>query len=119
MPTTKVVLADDHEGIRQMLRLRLQFQNCEVVGEANDGAEAIRLVEETAPDVVVMDVQMPNVDGVEATRVIKERWPQVKVLGYTALSDASRVDGLMAAGADGNYFKEDYLGLLEAISEAR
>jgi DNA-binding NarL/FixJ family response regulator len=118
MPTTKVVLADDHEGIRQMLRLRLQFLNCEVVGEASDGLEAVTAVEQTEPHVVVMDLQMPKLDGVEATRIIKERWPRVRVLGYTALSDASRVDDLMAAGADGNFFKEDYLGLLDAVSGA-
>lgn len=116
--TTRVVIADDHQGVRQMLRLRLQLMNCDVVGEATDGAEAIEQVEETSPDVVVMDVQMPTIDGVEATRVIKERWPHVKVLGYTALADAERVAALLDAGADANFFKENYVGLLDAVSGA-
>ena len=98
-----------------MLLLRLQLVNCEVVGEASTGAEAVTVVEQTQPDVVVMDVQMPEMDGIEATKIIKERWPHITVIGYTAVAHADQVDDLLAAGAESNYFKDDYAGLVEAI----
>jgi DNA-binding NarL/FixJ family response regulator len=69
-----------------------------VVGEAADGQEAVRLVEERHPDVILMDVQMPDVDGLEATRIIKNRWPQVKAVVLT-MYGSYRTDAL-AAGAD-------------------
>lgn len=102
-----------------MLLLRLQLVNCEVVGEAGNGAEAVAIVEQTEPDVVVMDVQMPEMDGVEATRIITERWPHITVLGYTAVAHADQVDDLLAAGAQANYFKDDYASLVEAIGNHR
>ena len=114
MPT-RVVLADDHEGVRHMLLLRLQLLNCEVVGEASTGKEAIACVAEMKPDIVVMDVQMPEMDGIDATRTIKQRWPEITVFGYTALAHSDFVDDLLAAGASANYYKDDYTGLLEAI----
>ena len=117
MGATTVVLADDHQGVRQMLRLRLEFSNCKIVGEAANGREAVQRVEETAPDIVVMDLQMPVMDGVEATREIKERWPEVTVLGYTALAHAHRVDELLSAGATANYFKPQFVELAQAISD--
>ncbi|MFP5351878.1 MAG: response regulator transcription factor [Actinomycetota bacterium] len=117
MAATRVLIADDHAGVRQMLRLRLEFSNCQVVGEAANGREAVDLVEETSPDIVVMDLQMPTVDGVEATREIKERWPQIIVFGYTAQAHADRVDDLLAAGATANFYKTQFTELAQAISD--
>ncbi|HJR44285.1 MAG TPA: response regulator transcription factor [Actinomycetota bacterium] len=113
----RVVLADDHEGVRHMLRLRLQLLNCEVVGEAENGRQAIAQVREHRPDIVVMDLEMPEMNGIDATKEIKKEWPDTVVYGYTALAHADRVDFLLAAGASANFFKDDYSGLIDAISQ--
>jgi DNA-binding NarL/FixJ family response regulator len=113
--SVKVLIADDHEGIRQMLALRLQAPWCEVVGQATNGREAVDQTIELGPDVIVMDVAMPVMDGIEATREIKGRFPEIEILGYTAISDAGMVQDLIDAGATSNFFKDNYVGLIEAI----
>ena len=96
---TRVLIADDRprsrSGLKALLALRSEIQ---VVGEAANGQEAVRLVEELQPDVVLMDVKMPVMDGLAATRLIKERWPEVKVIVLT-IHAGYRADAL-AAGAD-------------------
>jgi DNA-binding NarL/FixJ family response regulator len=113
--SVRVLIADDHEGIRQMLALRLQTPWCVVVAQATNGREAVDQTIEFAPDVVVMDVAMPLMDGIEATREIKKRFPRIDILGYTAISDAGMVHDLIQAGASENFFKDNYVGLIEAI----
>lgn len=112
----QVLIADDRLRCRDGLRALLaNWPTVEVVCEAANGWEAVRLVEERQPDVVLMDVRMPVLDGLEATRIIKSRWPEVKVVVLTMYA-MYRADAL-AAGADGFVLKgcpsED---LLEAIS---
>jgi len=96
---TRVLIADDRprsrSGLRAVLAVRPEI---EIVGEAADGREAVRLVEEYRPDVVLMDAKMPVMDGVEATRLIKERWHKVRVVVLTI--HASHRDDALAAGAD-------------------
>jgi two-component system, NarL family, response regulator LiaR len=111
----RIILADDHEAVRQMLNLNLQGSDVEVVAQAENGREAVELVAKHHPDVVIMDVMMPDMDGIEATRVIKDQWPDVTVLGYSAAAHADSVDALLAAGASANYFKGDYQDLLKAV----
>ena len=102
----RVLLADDHVMVRRGIRQFLEEAgDIEVVAEANDGAEALRLVEEQHPDVAVLDIRMPEVTGVEATRQIKERFPQVRVLILTAYDDDPYVFALLQAGADGYVLK--------------
>ena len=117
MAATRVLIADDHQGVRQMLRLRLEFSNCKVVGEASNGREAVDMTEETSPDIVVMDLQMPVMDGIEATKEIKERWPEVTVFGYTAQVHSDRVNDLLAAGATANFYKTQFTELAQAIAD--
>jgi DNA-binding NarL/FixJ family response regulator len=96
---TRVLIADDRprsrSGLRAVLALRPEI---EIVGEAADGQEAVRLVAECRPDVVLMDARMPVLDGVEATCLIKERWPEIRVVVLT-MYPMYREDAL-AAGAD-------------------
>ena len=96
---TRVLIADDRPRSRSGLRAVLALRpDIEIVGEAADGQEALRMVEEYRPDVVLMDARMPVMDGVEATRQIKDRWPEVKVIVLT-IHASYRADAL-AAGAD-------------------
>jgi DNA-binding NarL/FixJ family response regulator len=99
MRRRKVVIADDRARSRDGLRSLLDtVPEVELVGEAANGQEAVRLVAERHPDVILMDVQMPDVDGLEATRLIKDRWPQVRVVVLTVYG-SHRTDAI-AAGAD-------------------
>jgi YesN/AraC family two-component response regulator len=95
----RVLIADDRlssrDGLKALLATRLEIN---IVGEAADGQEAIELVEEYRPDVVLMDVRMPVIDGLEATRIIKDCWPEVKVIVLTMYP--SHQAEALAAGAD-------------------
>ena len=95
----QVLIADDRPRSRDGLKALLAtWPEIEIVGEAADGREAVQLVEECRPDVVLMDARMPVVDGLEATRLIKDRWPEVKVIVLT-MYRSYQADAL-AAGAD-------------------
>jgi DNA-binding NarL/FixJ family response regulator len=95
----RVLIADDRARSRDGLRaLAATWPKVEVVGEASDGREAVRLAEAVRPDVVLMDVRMPGLDGLAATRLIKERWPQVRVVILT-MYPMHRKEAL-SAGAD-------------------
>jgi DNA-binding NarL/FixJ family response regulator len=106
VPVIRVVLADDHPVVRGGLRALLEsLPAYEVVGEATDGDSAVREVQLTKPDVVLMDVQMPGVDGLEATRRIRAATPDVAVLVLTMFDDDDTVFAAMKAGAQGYLLK--------------
>lgn len=113
----KVLIADDHTLMREGLRdLLARYEDLSVVGEAKDGEEAIQMAIEQAPDVVLMDVEMPRVDGIEATRRILAAKPDTRVLVLTVHSEGEYVDLLTKAGAKG-YLLKSMSGahLVEAI----
>ena len=117
MHTVKVILADDHgiliDGIRALLELH---DDIEVVGEAHDGKEAMERVQELVPDVVIMDIAMPEMDGLEATRRIRKNNPGVKVLVLTQHENKEYMLSAIKAGAAG-YVPKRALGsdLVSAI----
>jgi two-component system response regulator NreC len=103
----RVLLADDHKITRQGLRSLLEKQQgIEVVAEAENGREAVRLSGETAPDVVIMDLTMPDLNGVEATRQILSQSPDVKIIALSMHSDALFVTEMLKSGAAGYLLKD-------------
>jgi DNA-binding NarL/FixJ family response regulator len=103
----RVMICDDHALFRRGLIMVLESeQGMEVVGEAEDGEEAIKKAEELAPDVVLMDVRMPNVSGIEATRAIAEVDPTAKILMLTVSDEEDDLYDAIKAGATGYLLKE-------------
>jgi DNA-binding NarL/FixJ family response regulator len=102
----RLVLADDHRLLREGLRRSLTDEGFEVVGEAADGEEACELVDELLPDVVLMDVTMPNMNGVEAVRRIHDDHPEVRVVMLTMHADAEVVADAIRGGASGYLVKD-------------
>lgn len=103
----RVLLVDDHQLFRQGLRSMLANDaGIEVVGEAENGRSAVELARQLAPDVVVMDISMPDLNGIEATRQIAARAPQTRVLALSMHSDRRFVTGALAAGAAGYLLKD-------------
>lgn len=107
MEKIRILLADDHVLVRQGTRELLeQEDDMEVVAEAGDGEEAVRLTHSQRPDVVVMDISMPKLNGIEATQQIKARHPATTVLVLTAYDDDQYVFALLKAGAAGYLLKD-------------
>jgi DNA-binding NarL/FixJ family response regulator len=103
----KIVIAEDHTILREGLRALLSSQDdLDVVGEAEDGREAIRQVEELAPDLILMDLSMPKMNGVEAIREIRRRVPETKILALTVHKAEEFIVEVLQAGADG-YIPKD------------
>ena len=119
MEKIKVLLADDHTVVRQGLRALLAAEgDLEIVGEAEDGREAVRLVKKLLPDVVVMDVAMPMLNGLEATRQIMQAAPATKVLVLSSYGDDQYVQQMIAAGAAGYLVKQSAANdLVNAVRE--
>ncbi|MGH9186871.1 MAG: response regulator [Acidimicrobiales bacterium] len=104
--TIRLLLADDHRMLREGLRRSMTDEGFDVVGEAGDGEQAVRLAEELEPDVVLMDVTMPVLDGVEAARRIHGRLPGVRVVMLTMHADADVVASAIRGGASGYLVKD-------------
>src|SRR3954465_11771478 len=120
MRKIRVLLADDHTVVRQGLRALLDAEeDIEIIGEAENGRQALQLVKKLLPDVVVMDIAMPVLNGVEATRQITRYVPNVKVLVLSTYSNDEYVEQLTEAGAAGYLVKQTAANdLLKAIREA-
>ncbi len=97
----KVLIVDDNDLMRTLLRGILRSENCQVVGEAKNGTIALDLVERTFPDVVFLDVMMPEMDGLEALQYIKERHPRIKVIMITGNPSVENVQESIQGGAAG------------------
>jgi len=112
-----IALIDDHKLFREGVKRILSYEpSFEVVAEANDGSEAKDLIEQYAPDVVLMDINMPEVNGIEATRELIEHYPDTKVIILSIHEDETYVTHALQSGAQGYLLKEiDTESLMEAI----
>jgi DNA-binding NarL/FixJ family response regulator len=117
MDKLRILLAENHETIRDGLKLLVNSQpDMEIVGEADNGRVALQLAQELLPDVVVMDVSMPELNGLQATKKLKQKCPQVKVLTLTRHTDDGYLQQLLQAGASGYVLKQSKSAeLLRAI----
>jgi DNA-binding NarL/FixJ family response regulator len=121
MAKIRVMIVDDHEVVRKGLRTRFETeQNLEVVGEAGDGFEAMEKIKVLAPDILLMDLQLPNLSGVEAIRQISKVNANVKIIAYTFYGDESTVLSALHAGAMGYVLKSSSMSeLIEAIKNVQ
>lgn len=104
---TKIIIVDDHQLFREGVKRILDFENSfEVVAEGDDGIETVRLYEEYSPDVVLMDINMPQMNGVEATEALIEKYPDAKVIMLSIHDDESYVSHALKSGALGYMLKE-------------
>ena len=103
----RVITVDDHAILRGGLKfLLLAFDDIELIGEARSGPEAVRLCSRLRPDVVLMDMMMPEMDGIATTRAIKEHSPDIQVLVLSSFSDHASIQQVMQAGAVGYLLKD-------------
>jgi DNA-binding NarL/FixJ family response regulator len=117
MSLIRILIVDDHVVVRQGLAAMLTPRHgVEVVGEAANGREAVHLEKELNPDVIIMDLAMPEMGGLEATTIIKAQNPDARILVLTSYTEDDQVAAIMAAGADGYLLKESGADeLLQAI----
>jgi DNA-binding NarL/FixJ family response regulator len=116
----RIVLADDHEIFRDGFRVMLKKQpSVELIGEAPDGEELIKLVEELQPDVVVTDIKMPKLDGIQATKILTKRFKDIGVVSLSMFDEENLIIDMLEAGAKGyllkNAHKDEIIAAIEAV----
>jgi two-component system, NarL family, response regulator NreC len=103
----RIVIAEDHKTVREGIKLLVNSQpDMEVIGEAGDGEAAIKMFEELRPDLIVMDISMPNLNGLRATKRLRAKFPDVKILTLTRHTDDGYLRQLISAGASGYVLKQ-------------
>ena len=116
----KIMIADDHALFRDSLRSLLEAHGLEVLGEARNGREAVELARKLKPEVVLMDLSMPEMDGLAATRLISAEMPEVKVVVLTASDEDAKLFEAIKSGAQGYLLKnlesEDFFTLLDGVN---
>ena len=120
MNPIRVMIVDDHDMVRRGLAAYLEDEvGLELVGVAADGREVVQICDQVRPDVVLMDLVMPELSGAEATRIIRDRWPQVQVIALTSFQEEDLVQDALGAGAI-SYLLKNVSGedLVEAIRAA-
>jgi DNA-binding NarL/FixJ family response regulator len=115
----RLVIVDDDAGMRLVARLFAEEEGWHIVGEAEDGLVAVDLVRRLEPDVVLMDLHMPELDGIAATRRIARSRPAVSIIGWSTDDDPAVSEGFLVAGADAFALKGDFEALREKLREAQ
>jgi len=104
----RLLIVDDDALIRESLSLTLSLEDdIEIVGEAENGKDALHICKELRPDIVLMDIRMPGVDGIGATQLVKDKLPNVKIMMLTTFADKTSIQNALSAGADGYLVKTD------------
>jgi DNA-binding NarL/FixJ family response regulator len=116
----RIVLADDHEIFRDGFRVMLKKQtSVELAGEAGDGEELIKLVEEVQPDIIITDIKMPKLDGIGATKILTKRFPHIGVISLSMFDEENLIIEMLEAGAKGyllkNAHKNEIIAAVEAV----
>ena len=112
----RLLVVDDHADIRAMVALALRNVPIEIVGEAVDGADAIEKARELQPDVILMDIVMPQVSGVEATRAIRRELPDTTIIGFTG-SDPEAAEEMLSAGAIAVFQKTAFAEMIQRLAD--
>jgi DNA-binding NarL/FixJ family response regulator len=111
---TKILLVDDHKILRDgICSLVKGYNDMEVIGEAADGRSALQLAEELSPDVVIMDISMPDLNGIEATQLIHDKYSNIKIIALSMHHDKQFVSEIFRAGASGYLIKDSAFDELE------
>ncbi len=106
MNTVKIIIVDDHEIFRTGLRTQLnEIKNYKVIGEASNGEEFINLLETKYPDIVFMDIKMPQMTGIEATKIAIEKYPDIKIIALSMFGDSEYLQAMLDVGAKGFLLK--------------
>jgi DNA-binding NarL/FixJ family response regulator len=121
MNRIRVLVVDDHTVVRTGIQLLISTEPIiQVIGEAKDGGEAVRQTQILQPDIILMDLVMPQGGGIEAIAQIKRRYPKIKIIVLTTYEDKFRINAALEAGADGYLLKDaDGVALLQAIQAAQ
>jgi two-component system response regulator NreC len=119
MFSIKIVLTEDHQLLRDGIKALIASDNIEIIGEASTGAELWKLMESMSPDIILMDISLPDFSGIELTRTLSERFPEVKVLILSMFTDESFINQAINAGAKGylhkNTTREEMLIAIDTV----
>jgi DNA-binding NarL/FixJ family response regulator len=115
----RIILADDHILLRNMLKLSIdKFPDMKVIGEVGNGMELLKLLATTQPDLIILDISMPNLQGIEAAQEIKKNYPRIKILILTMHKSKDHLRSALSSGVDGYLLKENaYEDLITAIRD--
>lgn len=119
MPSIKIILTEDHQILRDGVKVLIASENIEIVGEAASGAELWKLLENETPDLILMDISLPDISGIELTREITHKKPEIKVLILSMYTDESFINQAIKAGAKGylhkNTTREEMLTAIDSV----